>query len=469
MPPIKKIKSNTSWVDLDMDFGPSEPVKKKEPKKPSQPESSLMDLDYIDSLIVSKRSNQTSSLATLLEACDPKKSADLSVSRQKQKELTEWLVDKALPGIPRILVLSGASGSGKTAALKVLAKENKFDIVEWITPTDSAANYYDNNMTIKQADKFLDFFIRATRYNSVMGNQSSRKLLLVKDIPNIYFHDKDSFYDLLTQYFELGTHPLVFICPDSEASRVQQILFPAEIIEKYGIDKINVNATTATAMKNMLKRVTPILNSKAGHMLQVTQHNIDEVLSNSIGDVRSTLLNVIFTSLKIPGQTKSQDCEVREESLGLLHGVGRVINPKREPADKPGGWKFVHNPDEIASYFLSHSNIFLHFLHENYLNTMEKIEFVDIASDILSLSDTLSIEYRDPNLVKLNLSLCIRGLMVSNQTPVTKWNPVRKPRSAETKHQRDLGVAEERYYKSIIRPKAVKNPPNLETTIEAVD
>ncbi|XP_008557215.1 cell cycle checkpoint protein RAD17 [Microplitis demolitor] len=467
MPPIKKMKSNSGWLDLDMDFSPSDPPPRKETKKPRQ---EPMDLDYIDTLTVTRRRDQTSSLAALLEACDPQKSSELAVSKQKQNELSDWLIEKALPGVPRILVLSGPSGCGKTAALKVLAKENKFDIIEWITPADSAANINDNYMTIKQADKFSDFFIRATRYNSVLSNQSNRKLLLVKDIPNVYFFDKESFYDLLTQYYELGTHPLVFICPDSEASRVQQSLFPAEIVERYNIDKINVNATTPAAMKNMLKRVTAILNAKARHMLHVTQHNIDEVLSNSIGDVRSTLLNVIFTSLKVPGRQATSHCELREESLGLLHGVGRVINPKREPSDKsPGSWKFVHDPDDIASYFQSHASVFLHFLHENYLNTMEKIEYVDVASDIMSLSDTLFSEWRDPNLTKLNLSLCIRGLMVSNETPVLRWNPVRKPKSSETKHQRDLNVAEERYYRSIIRPKAVKDPPNLETIIEAVD
>lgn len=51
-------------------------------------------------------------------------------------------------------------------------------------------------------------------------------------------------------------------------------------------------------MKNMMKRVSPILNSKAANMLYVGQHTIDEVLSNSVGDVRSALLNTIFKALK---------------------------------------------------------------------------------------------------------------------------------------------------------------------------
>ena len=60
----------------------------------------------------------------------------------------------------------------------------------------------------------------------------------------------------------------------------------------------SINATTPTALKTVMKRVSSILNNKASHMLHVTQDKIDEVLSNTIGDVRSALLNLIFVSLK---------------------------------------------------------------------------------------------------------------------------------------------------------------------------
>ncbi|CAG5109289.1 Similar to NOF: 120.7 kDa protein in NOF-FB transposable element (Drosophila melanogaster) [Cotesia congregata] len=89
--------------------------------------------------------------------------------------------------------------------------------------------------------------------------------------------------------------------------------FPLKFIDKYAINKIYVNATTAAAMTNMLKTSDPDM-----HVASDYQHNIDEVLLNTIGEVRSTLLNVIFTSLKISGETKSQDCEIKKESRAAL-------------------------------------------------------------------------------------------------------------------------------------------------------
>lgn len=61
---------------------------------------------------------------------------------------------------------------------------------------------------------------------------------------------------------------------------------------------LSLNSTTQAAMKNMLRRVASILNARASEYIDVRQHHIDEVLSNSIGDVRSSILNLIFNSLK---------------------------------------------------------------------------------------------------------------------------------------------------------------------------
>lgn len=101
--------------------------------------------------------------------------------------------------------------------------------------------------------------------------------------------------------------------------------------------------------------------------------------------------------------------------MGLLHGVGRVTNPKSNwisfhsgmpnsfrkliaiyILEEPHGdsYKFVHDPEEIAAFFQSQSVVFVQFLQENYLNTMRTIEEAAIASDILSLADVLNTEWR---------------------------------------------------------------------------
>lgn len=119
----------------------------------------------------------------------------------------------------------------------------------------------------------------------------------------------------------------------------------------------------------------------------------------------------------MPERGLKSECCTREETLGLLHGVGRVINPKSkwvlflitEPVFTfvylsaflitivlPGSdsCSFAHDPDETASFFQSYAVVFVQFLQENYLNTMSTVDDVIIGSDILSLVDVLNSEWR---------------------------------------------------------------------------
>ncbi|XP_031848417.1 rad17 checkpoint clamp loader component isoform X2 [Nomia melanderi] len=454
-------KKNSSWLmpSFDGEFLNKSPAIKRKSSQILEKSVSNVSMDY--DIIPKKKS--TNSLSILLEASEPQKPSELVVSRQKQQEITDWLRYKVKRGKPSVLILTGPAGCGKTAAIRLLSKENGFDIAEWITPVDQAMD--ENNRIMRQGDRFEDFVIRVTRYSSVLNNYHSR-LLLVKDFPNVFIEDKDAFLSFLERYFEIGKEPIVFVCTEIGNSKLLQTLFPSNIREKFDIDLININPVTQAAMKNSLKRIGDIFNSVASHIICVSQDKIEEILSNSIGDIRNAVINLIFISLKVPKGQEENKCNIREESLGLLHGVGRVINPKRIQTEN--SWKFVHDPDDIASYFQSQSTVFLSFLQENYLNTMRGIEEVNACANILSLADTLNSEWRDLNLTNVTLSFCIRGVMVMNEKPISGWNPVRKPANVRIEMRRCLAAAEVRWYESIINSKSKHTEELLDIDMEAI-
>ncbi|XP_011871318.1 PREDICTED: cell cycle checkpoint protein RAD17 [Vollenhovia emeryi] len=458
---VERKKSN-AWCVSSFDC---EPANKPPPKRTGKAASSKAVFGETFAQNDPKRKKRETSLSKLLQACEPRKPAELAVSKRKQNEICDWLQSKALRGRPSMLVLAGPSGCGKTATVRLLAEENGFNVIEWITPVDPAED--ENNRVMRQGDRFEDYLIRATRYRTVLGD-CFKQLLLVKDIPNVYQENCSSFFVLLEKYFQIGREPVIFVCTESGNSRLMYTLFPPDARVKLGIDLINVNAATHIAMKNVLTRVSSTLNSIAGDMLQVSQRHIDEILSNSIGDVRSAVLNLIFVSLKVPQLQLRSECGVREEILGLLHGIGRVTNPRRKWHGN--SYKFVHDPEEIAAFFQSQSVVFVQFLQENYLNTMRTMEEATVAADILSLADVLNSEWRDRNLSKVALSYSIRGLMLTNEKPVTGWNPVRKPPDDRSNIRRCLATAEARCYEAIIKPTSNKTNETLaedeETIIE---
>ena len=76
----------------------------------------------------------------LVDAHAPKASADLAMHKKKVDEVRDWLrkadqmLQMNMPPAPRLLVLSGPPGSGKSTMLRVIATELGFETCEWVDP-----------------------------------------------------------------------------------------------------------------------------------------------------------------------------------------------------------------------------------------------------------------------------------------------------------------------------------------------
>lgn len=103
-----------------------------------------------------------------------------------------------------MLLITGPAGSGKTATVRVVAKEMKYELVEWITPVDvdlvrsapSLAYNEDNMYRESQVDIFKQFLFKSSRYSSLFDSVQ-RRLILVEDFPNVFVRDSGGFEDIL--------------------------------------------------------------------------------------------------------------------------------------------------------------------------------------------------------------------------------------------------------------------------------
>ncbi|KAG8904170.1 Cell cycle checkpoint protein rad17, partial [Tulasnella sp. 417] len=187
----------------------------------------------------------------------PESEEDLAVHKRKVEDVRRWLVD-ALDGGPggkmkkyrRILALTGPAGVGKTATIRVLAKELDVELVEWRNGMDddfSSDDYESLSL------KFQTFLERASSYNTLsfaptqlsssfslsqkstssttpkLGSMAPpplgatttphgkqrRQLILIEDLPNILHHStRESFHATLNAFAnsaETPACPLVFI------------------------------------------------------------------------------------------------------------------------------------------------------------------------------------------------------------------------------------------------------------------
>lgn len=122
----------------------------------------------------------------------------------------------------------------------------------------------------------------------------------------------------------------------------------------------------------------------------------------------------------------------KDNAIGLLHGVGRVLYPKR--IQNGDDFKFEHEPESIFNEFITQPTTFVNFLHENYLRYFANFNNVAQAAEILSTCDLLLSDWKDDDLIAhYGLYIAISGLMIANEKSEAKWNPVKGPRYIKKK------------------------------------
>lgn len=128
---------------------------------------------------------------------------ELSIHPKKIAELDTWFesseANKNKCRGP-ILLITGPSGCGKTTTLKLIAKEMGYSISEWTSPVDAEFNnkhQYDGGWSENQNTRFISFLFQSSRYGGVLNGGSTKRLVLVKDLPNVFIRDTDKFNEVL--------------------------------------------------------------------------------------------------------------------------------------------------------------------------------------------------------------------------------------------------------------------------------
>ncbi|XP_016950421.1 cell cycle checkpoint protein RAD17 [Drosophila biarmipes] len=400
-----------------------------------------------------------------MDSFAPATSEDLAVHPKKIGELRDWLrhceaVRKKFPA--QMCLLTGPTGSGKTATLRCLSKEFGYQLQEWINPVDcevvnalgdqpSGDSYVGSHL-----EAFKSFLLRASRYKSLLESQNKR-LLLVEDFPNVLLSDKEAnFEELLDEYSTYGKSPLVFIVADSKSRglNISYRLFPDQLKAKHRIEHISFNAIASTIMQKSMKSFCSIMQQPQNKAIYKMPSStvVDSIVVGAQGDIRNALINLHLSSLKgvasmptkqlnvsvaTKGRKKKMQSTLksigRDESITLMHALGRVLNPKFNE-DK----RMLHSPEELTEAFNTEPRNFVNFIHANYLPHFKEIEEVVTAINDLGLSDAMLNEYRDDALSIMGLNIAIRGVMLANSSPVSGWMPVRGPTRINAESQASL-------------------------------
>lgn len=387
----------------------------------------------------------------------PVQICDLAIHPKKLQELQDCLLEilsKKTLNHPQILLLNGPSGSGKFTALKVICNDFGVRLEEWINPVDQAFEVtYEN-----QISKFVDFLV-GSKWCSLFEKDNNH-ITVVKDFPNAIIKQPEQFRGVLEECWYKTTAPFVFICTQVNNNHVNLLknLFPEDIIQDFRIRQVDFNACAPTLMKHAVKRAKALIKDHSNLFIEPSSAVIEAIIATSMGDIRNAMNQFYLSSLKGGGNisiivNKNENIGVKrkkrgnntvakikfmekDETLGLFHGLGRVLNPKwKEWGDSK---RLNCDVEKLIDEFSTHPAIIMSFLFENYQKYFGDLNDATKAAEILSFSVKFLDNFVDRHEILLyGLWVSVLGLMNFNKHKVFKWTQITAPVRIERKKHVD--------------------------------
>lgn len=340
----------------------------------------------------------------------PKDLSELAVHKRKVTDVRNWLDTTFKGRRQKVLVLKGASGTGKTTTIQLLARELGIQLIEW---KDSSTSDYGSDDYVSASGRFEEFVGRAGRLAGLtLATDPAAKIqvpdrseiesedpasehlqaLLMEEFPNTFSKTSStlqSFRSTIAQYVStplmsgsaLAPTPIIMIISETllstttaaaDSFTAHRLLGPELSTNPY-INIIEFNAIAPTYLTKALELVVVKEARKSGRR-RTPGPQVLKTLAET-GDIRSAVSSLEFLCLRGDDDEKTWSSKVaftktkqaktnppltpaeqealklitnRESSLGIFHSVGKVVYNKREEA--PSGKSLPQPPTWLPEH-----------------------------------------------------------------------------------------------------------------------
>lgn len=395
---------------------------------------------------------------------------ELAVHKRKVGDVRQWLQTAFSGKRQRLLVMKGAAGTGKTTTIELLAKDMGLEVLEWRNPVGSDTMIDTASSASAQFDEFvrrsgnfvgLDLVasdVDTTVYfenkkDNIDQKPDVKQVMLIEEFPNTFTKTSSAlqnFRSTVMQYLsspslnDRSPIPIVMIISETllststaaaDSFTAHRLLGP-QIMTHPFVNVIEFNDVAPTILTKALETVVLKEARKSGRRKtpgpQVFKHLAET------GDIRSAVSSLEFLCLRgedddtwsskiaftKPKKAKAEVAMTkkeqealklvsnRESSLGIFHGVGKVVYNKRldpaspsELAQPPHYLPHYRRPkvsevdvDALMDDIGTDVSTFVAALHENYglscssSSTEDMLDSINGCIENISDADLLSLD-----------------------------------------------------------------------------
>jgi len=318
---------------------------------------------------------------------------ELSVHKRKVGDVRQWLESAFNSRRRKVLVLKGVAGTGKTATIRLLAKDMGFGIAEWRNPSGFEQQAEGSSTSTAQFEEFVRraggseglTLSTGEHDTSISSNDPTsatsliyphtKQILLIEEFPNTFSRTStalQSFRAEMLRYVassavrDHACVPIVLVISETllstntaaaDSFTAHRLLGP-ELVTHPSVNTIEFNPVAPTILTKALETIVVKEARKSGRH-KTPGPQVLKYLAET-GDIRSAVSSLEFLCLRgddgdiwsskvaftkpkkaktDPPLTKSEEEALklitnRESTLGIFHAVGRVVYNKRSEPTK---------------------------------------------------------------------------------------------------------------------------------------
>lgn len=342
-----------------------------------------------------------------VEKFSPSTSADLCVAPKKVKECKAWLQEATQPGgnSLRLLVLVGSPGVGKSAMVRVLAKELGLEVRIWnesFVSRDRGEGNLQHVLSVEKSsalDSFEEFLgqcgagFSSLQLSTDKENTAKRSLILLEDLPNLHGLDAAiRFRRIMTDHLNGSQVPTVLIFSDVSEGKhrpadLERLIDPVDLYAPYSLI-CQIHPVTKPKMKKILDKIASQQNC------EIPSSFLEELHLQSGGDVRHAVMTLQLQSTGLkslpPTANRTARQNDRDKKLSTFHALGKILYAKRK-VDDNGQQVLAFDPEEImarSDLGISGSLRFLEYHSTDFFTDVEDLaDASSLFSDAAALLD----------------------------------------------------------------------------------